>query len=409
MALKQENFEEAAYLRNAIAEADLERPTLAMECVLRERIRKCVDAALDEGAKKKTRLQAVEQLKALATSPGKVEEAEDGLHWVLQKANQDEIVQAAEAALWSSWMRYGEEVIDNNMRLGMKFMGAGRLHEAIQAFTEVVEAAPDFAEGWNKRATAHFLAERFKESIEDCARVLDLKPRHFGCLSGLGICHLRQGNESVALRWLRAALEVNPKSSDMQRIVSDLEARTAFAILRPSMQDALQRLQRLAEPQLVIQAETAMSRLLSVQTKVVAAWDAHRVKDLDRCTYYFRIRVENVSSEEVVSAARYYALRRASGFVFPLSRVTQGSSSFRLAAGESYAYSFMITMGEALSAGEGGLILRTGDELFEAELERLDLVNAPEIREADLRKINNGHEFMGRLEIKVDDRNSFAE
>merc|ERR1712007_291152 len=101
--------------------------------------------------------------------------------------------------------------------------------------------------------------------------------------------------------------------------------------------------------------------------------------------------------------ARYYVLKHKDGSVFPLSRITQGRAAFELAFGESYSYSFMFTLRQELLAAKGGLLLRCDGDVFEASLSCLSLQHAPSVREDDLADINNGFDFMGRLEIQVED------
>jgi tetratricopeptide (TPR) repeat protein len=96
------------------------------------------------------------------------------------------------------------------MAAGMEAMAEGELAKAIEAFDVVVELDPGFAEGWNRRATAHFLAGNDEASIGDIRRVLALEPRHFGALSGLGMILARSGQPQAALRAFEAALAVNP-------------------------------------------------------------------------------------------------------------------------------------------------------------------------------------------------------
>src|SRR5262249_57539051 len=69
------------------------------------------------------------------------------------------------------------------------------------AFTSLIEAAPEFAEGWNKRATVRYMAQDFEGSIADCHETLARKPGHFGALSGQGLCHiaLEQWEEAGAM------------------------------------------------------------------------------------------------------------------------------------------------------------------------------------------------------------------
>lgn len=397
LAVRNENYEEAARLRTAVRKAEVERPVTALESLALDRVRIAVAGSLDSASPMLERLQAVRCLQVLATPPVNTEEAEDGLHRLLQESDEDEVAEMAEAALWAAWLCSGDELVDTIMRRGLQFMGAGELDKATQAFTEAVELAPAFAEAWNKRATAFFLAERFDESIEDCFRVLELKPRHFGCLSGLGICHLRKGDERGAARWLREALAVNPRSSDMQRIVADLEGRAASALLRPRIQEVLAEL-TLGRP---VSAPAVLPTLEPSQ--VHAGWDAFRIRDADKFTYLFRVRVKCLGKVRVASLGRYYALKHAGGSAFPLMRLTQGSASFSLGPQETYCYSFMLTFASELLVAQGGLLLRCGEDIFEAGLQRLALHRADVLGEDDVARMNDGYNFMGGLDIRIED------
>mmetsp|Transcript_74732 Transcript_74732/g.222849 ORF Transcript_74732/g.222849 Transcript_74732/m.222849 type:complete len:489 (+) Transcript_74732:87-1553(+) len=396
LALRAENYEEAARLRKALPTAEVECPVTALDSLVRDRVQRALGEGLDSSMTTMARLEAVRRLQVLATPPGATEEAEDALHQILSSSDDPDVVELTEAALWAVWLPSGDEAVDITMREGLRLMGAGDLTEAVKAFTQVVDAAPSYAEGWNKRATALFLAERFDESIEDCRRVLELKPRHFGCLSGLGICHLRKGNETAAARWLRKAIDVNPRSGDMQRIVFELEARTVSAILQPRIQKVLEAMKagRSAGPRTDIP--------LGILAQVQADWDAFRVQEAGKYVYYFRVRVRCLGGEPVSGVARYYALQGGDS-VLPLSRMTQGSAGFSVGPGESYQYSFMLSFSKELSAAEGGLLLRCREELFEVGLGRLFMQDAPVVEECELDEMNAGYRFMGRLEIHIGD------
>ena len=63
----------------------------------------------------------------------------------------------AEAMLWRTWCRSGNSEADRIFRAGVDAMQQNRLEEAENEFTRVIDIAPDFAEGWNKRATVRFM------------------------------------------------------------------------------------------------------------------------------------------------------------------------------------------------------------------------------------------------------------
>lgn len=126
----------------------------------------------------------------------------------------------AEQALWRLWGRSGEPAIDRLMAAGTGHMQAGRLEDAIAAFSEVIRRKPAFAEGWNKRATVYFLAGDYKRSLADCHQVIRRNPSHFGALSGYGQIYFQLEQYDKALVYWRRALKVNP---NMQGVESNIE------------------------------------------------------------------------------------------------------------------------------------------------------------------------------------------
>src|SRR5262245_18358363 len=133
----------------------------------------------------------------------------------------------AEQALWLVWTRSGDAAVDQLLERGTDEMQSGRQNEAIATFSEVIRRKPAFAEGWNKRATALYLAGQYKRSLADCDEVLKRNPRHFGALSGAGLIHLALEQHRQALEWFRRALEVNPNM-----IGIEAEARRLEELLR---------------------------------------------------------------------------------------------------------------------------------------------------------------------------------
>ena len=116
----------------------------------------------------------------------------------------------AEQGLWLLWSRSGDPEIDRVVARGVEDMQSGRYAEAVAAFSEVIRRRPDFAEGWNKRATALFLAGEYRKSLADCDEVMKRNPQHFGALSGYGQIYFQMGEYAKAIEWWRRGLEVNP-------------------------------------------------------------------------------------------------------------------------------------------------------------------------------------------------------
>jgi tetratricopeptide (TPR) repeat protein len=128
---------------------------------------------------------------------------------VLRAADPVQAASAA-AALWQMWHQSGRPELDALLGQGIEAMQAQRLPEADEIFSRLIATAPQFAEGWNKRATVRYLAKDYAGSIADCRETLARNPNHFGALSGQALCHLALDEYRDAATLCRRALEVHP-------------------------------------------------------------------------------------------------------------------------------------------------------------------------------------------------------
>lgn len=126
------------------------------------------------------------------------------------KGDDAELAATAEAILWSVWCRSGESEVDRAFRAGVEAMQRQKLAEAEEYFSRVIQLKPDFAEGWNKRATVRFMRRDFVGSIGDCQATLARNPNHFGAASGQGLCHMSLNEFREAAVCFRRALEIHP-------------------------------------------------------------------------------------------------------------------------------------------------------------------------------------------------------
>lgn len=129
----------------------------------------------------------------------------------------------AEQNVWRVWSRSGDKALDALLAEGATRMQAGELDRAIEIFSRVIRSKPGFAEGWNKRATAYFLAEQFQKSLADCDEVMKRNPQHFGALSGYGQIYLRLEELDKSLEYFRRALAVNPNMAGVEANIRAIE------------------------------------------------------------------------------------------------------------------------------------------------------------------------------------------
>jgi tetratricopeptide (TPR) repeat protein len=113
------------------------------------------------------------------------------------------------------------------LQRGRDAMGAGETLAAIEHFTALIDHAPDFAEGWNARATAYFQAGLYGPSVADIAQVLRLNPRHFGALTGFARILEETGKSDQALQVYEAALAIHPHLEGVREAVERLQQDAA--------------------------------------------------------------------------------------------------------------------------------------------------------------------------------------
>ena len=129
----------------------------------------------------------------------------------------------AEQGLWRLWSRSGDAEVDRLMAGGIERMQEARFREAIAAFSEIIRRKPEFAEGWNKRATVYYLAGDFRRSLADCDQVMKRNPNHFGALSGYGQIYFQLGELEKAIGYWRRALQVNPNMPGVETNIQGAE------------------------------------------------------------------------------------------------------------------------------------------------------------------------------------------
>ena len=126
--------------------------------------------------------------------------------------------------IWQLWTEHDTDpVINRQMQRGLLLMQTGRLRQAAGLFTRIIEADPQFAEAWNKRATIYFQLGMMAESKADIARTLALESNHFGALSGLGMVEIHLGRPEAALAAFRAAADIHPQMLQNSPIIDRLE------------------------------------------------------------------------------------------------------------------------------------------------------------------------------------------
>ena len=155
---------------------------------------------------------------------GEVGRMEDAPALLKVLRDPDPVVRAlAEHALWQVWSRSGDPEVDALFQEGVAQMSQRDGPAAIATFSRIIEKRPEFAEGWNKRATVYFLMGEYQKSLADCDEVVKRNPSHFGALSGYGQIYLQLNEPERALSYFERALTVNPNLEQVERVIEELK------------------------------------------------------------------------------------------------------------------------------------------------------------------------------------------
>ena len=152
-------------------------------------------------------------LLAFAATPATADQTDkrlDALFAQLKAAHAYAQAQPAEAAVWGIWSETDDTAARILLGDGIGAMARRDYRMALEKFDQIVKIAPDFAEGWNKRATVNYLIGLYPASLSDIEKTLELEPRHFGALAGRGLVLIELHEEALALDSFEAALAIHP-------------------------------------------------------------------------------------------------------------------------------------------------------------------------------------------------------
>ncbi|WP_224545554.1 hypothetical protein [Mesorhizobium sp. CA16] len=151
----------------------------------------------------------------------------DQLFAELKRERNEKAAERIAGRIWNEWNQSGSASIDLMMQWAQKATEDQKFDVALDFLDQVVTLQPDYAEGWNRRATVHFLMKNYGKSMADIDRTLQLEPRHFGALSGLAQIMAETGHKQSALEAWQKVLAIYPMMRSAQNQVSTLSEELA--------------------------------------------------------------------------------------------------------------------------------------------------------------------------------------
>ena len=146
----------------------------------------------------------------------------DALFASLKRERNEKAAERIAARIWQEWNNSGSATIDLMMQWSQEAMEKKKFDVALDFLDQVVTLSPDYAEGWNRRATLHFMMHSFGKSMADIERTLELEPRHFGALSGLAQIMKDTERKQLAREAYQRVLDIYPMLRSAQNEVSTL-------------------------------------------------------------------------------------------------------------------------------------------------------------------------------------------
>ncbi len=134
----------------------------------------------------------------------------DRLFAFLEKARTEDEARAMEDEIWHHWMLAPDAASADLMKQAMERRRDYDLAGAVGILDKLVALAPDWAEGWNQRATIRFMQDDFEGSLADIQETLAREPRHFGALAGMALILIEQGRAEQAQAVLKQAVGIDP-------------------------------------------------------------------------------------------------------------------------------------------------------------------------------------------------------
>ena len=130
----------------------------------------------------------------------------------LNKTENQEQISDIIKDIWDIWYEVDDPKVIEYFEKGIQAMRIRNYPLAVRFFNNLIEEDPNFAEAWNKRATVYFMMGDFDKSMQDIIKTLELEPRHFGALDGMGLIFIHQGQYQQAIDVYDKMLEIFPFS-----------------------------------------------------------------------------------------------------------------------------------------------------------------------------------------------------
>ncbi|MBN7757161.1 tetratricopeptide repeat protein [Nitratireductor aquimarinus] len=140
----------------------------------------------------------------------------------LKKETNERVARRIALRIGEAWSDSGSDTANLLMQWANDAVKAQDFSVALDFLDQVTVLFPDYAEGWNRRATVHYMMNDYARSMTDISHALELEPRHFGALAGMARILQATGHEQQALTAYEQVLDVYPMLRSAQNAVAEI-------------------------------------------------------------------------------------------------------------------------------------------------------------------------------------------
>ena len=154
----------------------------------------------------------------------------DDLFSILKSADTLEHAMTIQDIIKEIWKECKDQELRSKLDTGIAYLVEGNTDQALCVFTKIVETDTHYGEAWNKKSTAHYMAGHVQESLEAARKALEIEPRNFQALAGIGLVEMDSSSSvEKAIQAFRKCISLNPWSMVSARLTACLRKQEKAA------------------------------------------------------------------------------------------------------------------------------------------------------------------------------------
>jgi tetratricopeptide (TPR) repeat protein len=155
-------------------------------------------------------------------TPAEREKALSDLYALLATAADEAAAKTVAASIERLWLNSGSDTVGVLMERAGRALQGKDPAKALTFLDAVVDLAPDFTEGWHRRAKVLYSQNNVERALGDLRRVLALDPNHFEALEAVAHILKEIDQKRGALAAVRKLLEVHPFADGAKTLHDEL-------------------------------------------------------------------------------------------------------------------------------------------------------------------------------------------